>query len=95
VGRLVLPVSLGWLPDGAFSNVDEVRDRRARAERLDEALDVLSALWTGVPVTFTGRHFRVEGLQLAPTFQRPRPTVWVVAAWPMRSRIAAGPPTTA
>ena len=86
-GRLILPVSLGWLPDGAFSNVDEVRDRRERAERLDEALEVVTALWTGEPVTFTGRHFRVDGLRLAPSFQQPRPPVWVVGAWPRTKSI--------
>jgi alkanesulfonate monooxygenase SsuD/methylene tetrahydromethanopterin reductase-like flavin-dependent oxidoreductase (luciferase family) len=86
-GRLILPVSLGWLPDGAFSKVGEVRERRERAERLDEALEIVTALWTGEPVTFAGRHFQVDGLQLAPALQQPRPPVWVVAAWPRAKSI--------
>ena len=87
-GRLVLPVSLGWLPDGAFSNVNEVRERSARAERLDEALEILVGLWTGEPFTFAGRHFQVDELQLAPARQDPRPPVWVVAAWPRRKSVS-------
>src|SRR5512137_2437705 len=36
-GRLILPVGLGALDDGAFSKVNEETDRKVRAERLDEA----------------------------------------------------------
>jgi alkanesulfonate monooxygenase SsuD/methylene tetrahydromethanopterin reductase-like flavin-dependent oxidoreductase (luciferase family) len=81
-GRMVLPVSLGWGPDGAFAKVSEERDRRRRAERLDEALDVLAGLWSGRPVTFRGRHYDVEDLTLPAAVQQPRVPVWVVGAWP-------------
>src|SRR5437660_1775566 len=60
---------------------------RALAEGLDEALEIVTALWTGEPVTFAGRHFQVDGLQLAPALQQPRPPVWVVAAWPRAKSI--------
>ena len=44
-GRLVLPVGLGTLDDGAFGNVGEPTEARVRAERLDESLAILEGLW--------------------------------------------------
>jgi alkanesulfonate monooxygenase SsuD/methylene tetrahydromethanopterin reductase-like flavin-dependent oxidoreductase (luciferase family) len=82
-GRLVLPVGLGYLGDGAFSKVGEVTDRRARAQRLDEALEILKGCWSGEPFSFAGEHFRVEeSTFLPPSYQRPRIPVWTVAVWP-------------
>jgi alkanesulfonate monooxygenase SsuD/methylene tetrahydromethanopterin reductase-like flavin-dependent oxidoreductase (luciferase family) len=82
-GRMVLPVGLGALDDGAFSLVNEETDRKRRAERLDESLQILDRLWTGEPCTFHGEHFRVEGLSMPPgSLQSPRIPVWVVALWP-------------
>jgi alkanesulfonate monooxygenase SsuD/methylene tetrahydromethanopterin reductase-like flavin-dependent oxidoreductase (luciferase family) len=82
-GRLVLPVGLGAPDDGAFSRVNEVTDRRARAGRLDEALAILQGCWSGEPFSFAGEHFRMErSTYLPPSYQRPRVPVWVVAAWP-------------
>jgi alkanesulfonate monooxygenase SsuD/methylene tetrahydromethanopterin reductase-like flavin-dependent oxidoreductase (luciferase family) len=87
-GRLVLPVSLGWAPDGAFSKVNEPADRRVRAERLDEALEIVAGLWRGEPFSFKGEHFEVDALPLPPCLQQPRIPVWVVGAWPRRKSMA-------
>jgi alkanesulfonate monooxygenase SsuD/methylene tetrahydromethanopterin reductase-like flavin-dependent oxidoreductase (luciferase family) len=46
-GRLVLPVGLGTLDDGGFSKVGEPTDRKVRAGRLDEGLEILAGLWSG------------------------------------------------
>lgn len=83
-GRLVLPVGLGVSADGGFSNVSgEAQTARERAERLDEALEILRRAWTGAPFSFDGRHHQVRELVLAPTpVQRPRIPVWPVAGWP-------------
>jgi len=84
-GRLVLPVALGWVPDPGFSRVGEPLERRVRAERLDESLEILAGLWSGQPFSFRGRHYQVEDLTFLPTpVQTPRIPVWVVAAWPHR-----------
>ena len=45
-GRLILPVGLGAIDDGAFARVGEALDRKVRAERLDEALQILDGLWS-------------------------------------------------
>jgi alkanesulfonate monooxygenase SsuD/methylene tetrahydromethanopterin reductase-like flavin-dependent oxidoreductase (luciferase family) len=82
-GRLTLCAGLGWVPDGGFSRVGEATDRQTRAERLDEGLAVVDALWKAEPLTFHGRHYQVEDLRLAPPpLQSPRIPVWVVARWP-------------
>ncbi|HSL34549.1 MAG TPA: LLM class flavin-dependent oxidoreductase, partial [Candidatus Limnocylindrales bacterium] len=82
-GRLVLPVGLGALDDGAFGNVGEPTDTRTRAELLDESLAILEGLWSGEPFAFEGRHFRFGPMTFRPTpVQRPRIPIWVVGAWP-------------
>lgn len=79
-GRLVLPVGLGTLDDGAFGNVGEPTEARDRAERLDESLAILEGLWSGEPFAFEGRHYRFGPMTFRPTpVQRPRIPIWVVA----------------
>jgi alkanesulfonate monooxygenase SsuD/methylene tetrahydromethanopterin reductase-like flavin-dependent oxidoreductase (luciferase family) len=82
-GRLVLPVGLGTLDDGAFGNVGEPTDARVRAERLDESLAILEGLWSGKPFRFEGRHYQFGPMTFRPTpLQQPRIPIWVVGAWP-------------
>ncbi len=82
-GRLVLPVGLGALDDGAFGNVGEPTSARIRAERLDESLAILEGLWSGRPFGFSGRHYGFAPMTFLPTpVQRPRIPIWVIGAWP-------------
>lgn len=82
-GRLVLPVGLGAVDDGGFARVSgDGVDRRQRARRLDECLDILEAAWTGQPVTYEGAAYQVRDLVFAPRPVRGRIPVWVVAAHP-------------
>ena len=59
-GRFHLGVGLGGDGDAEFANFGESADPRVRAERLDEALDVLCGLWSGKPFAFDGQHFSVR-----------------------------------
>lgn len=82
-GRLVLPVGLGAVDDGGFSKVGEPTDRRTRARRLDESLEILQGLWSGGPFSYAGEHYQLEEMTFRPpTLQRPRVPIWVVGAWP-------------
>ena len=82
-GRLVLPVGLGALDDGAFGRVGEPTSARERAERMDESLAILEGLWSGEPFAFDGRHYRFDAMRFLPRpVQRPRIPIWVVGAWP-------------
>ncbi len=81
-GRLVLPVGLGATDDGGFSKVGEPVDRKTRAQRLDEGLEILTGLWSGEPFSYEGDHYRVEEMTFLPRpVQRPRIPIWVVGAW--------------
>jgi probable F420-dependent oxidoreductase len=52
-------------------------DQHTRGARMDEALMVMAQLWTGVRVTFEGKHYRTEDAQIAPVpVQQPFP-LWI------------------
>ena len=83
-GRVILAVGLGALDTG-FAEFGEVTERKARAELLDEGLEIVSGLWRGQPFSFDGRHYHVRPTQFSlppPPVQRPRIPIWVVGAWP-------------
>jgi probable F420-dependent oxidoreductase len=76
-GRVVLGAGLGGVPV-EFTAFGESDDARLRAERLDEALEVVAALWSGERVYHRGRHYTVAGVTLAPLpVQRPRVPIWI------------------
>lgn len=82
-GRLVLCVGLGALDDSGWGKVGEETDRRVRAERLDETLQILVGLWSGEPFGFAGEHYRFAPMAFRPRpVQQPRIPIWVVGAWP-------------
>jgi probable F420-dependent oxidoreductase len=61
-----------------------------RAERLEEALQVVKGLFADAPFTFTGQHYSVTGLNSFPKpLQRPHPPVLVGAASSRMLSIAA------
>jgi alkanesulfonate monooxygenase SsuD/methylene tetrahydromethanopterin reductase-like flavin-dependent oxidoreductase (luciferase family) len=87
-GRLILPVGLGAVEDGAFFKVGEELDRRIRAEKLDEGLEILAGLWSGQPFSFEGKHYQSQEMTFLPRpIQQPRIPVWVVGAWPREKSI--------
>jgi alkanesulfonate monooxygenase SsuD/methylene tetrahydromethanopterin reductase-like flavin-dependent oxidoreductase (luciferase family) len=83
-GRVIAGVGLGFPPDDEFAMFGEDPDDRVRAAKLDEALDVVTALWSGQPVDHHGPHYRASAQLLPPPVQRPRPPIWVAAQWPRR-----------
>ena len=84
-GRLILAVGLGAVDTG-FAKFGEETDRKIRAERLDEGLEIITGLWKGLPFAYEGKHYHVkpEKLHLTcpPPVQQPRIPIWVVGAWP-------------
>lgn len=82
-GRMVLGAGLGGDGRGEFSSFGEELDPRARAALLDEALELVLALWSGAPVDHDGAAFHLSGAQVLPTpVQRPRPPVWLACRYP-------------
>jgi alkanesulfonate monooxygenase SsuD/methylene tetrahydromethanopterin reductase-like flavin-dependent oxidoreductase (luciferase family) len=84
-GRLVLGVGLGEPGEDEFGSFGEPTDPKVRAAMLDEGLEVLTRLWSGETVSFSGRHYRVDEVAFQPTpAQQPRIPIWVAGAWPRR-----------
>jgi len=86
-GRVILSAGLG-VPQSVeerFWIFEDDPGRRARAERLDESLELLEAMWRAEPFSYEGRHFRArrtEQMLPPPAVQQPRIPIWVVGMWP-------------
>ncbi|HXG94199.1 MAG TPA: LLM class flavin-dependent oxidoreductase [Blastocatellia bacterium] len=83
-GRLIFCAGLGAAEhDGGFYKVGEPMDLKTRAERMGEALEIMTGLWTGKPFSFKGEHYTVDNMTMLPKpIQSPRIPVWVVGVWP-------------
>ena len=69
-GRLVLGYGAGWAGDEYRAYGYEFPPTRTRIEQMVEGIEVLRALWAGGPVTYAGRHYRLEDAVAVP---RPTP----------------------
>lgn len=77
-GRMILGVGSGDPTSADMLPVGEQPDARIRGEMLDEALDVIDALWRGHEVRHEGTHCRLDDVALHPRpMQRPRIPIWV------------------
>jgi alkanesulfonate monooxygenase SsuD/methylene tetrahydromethanopterin reductase-like flavin-dependent oxidoreductase (luciferase family) len=83
-GRLVLGVGAGAADRPEYTAFGDFGTPKERAARLDEGLDVLTALWSGQPLDHRGTYYRAETEGFAPPVQQPRIPVWVAATWPAR-----------
>jgi len=81
-GRFVLGAGLGEPPE-EYTAYGESADRQVLADKLDESLDLLTAMWSGEPVDHEGRHYTVRHGQFLPTpLQEPRIPIWTAATVP-------------
>jgi len=84
-GRVILGVGLGYPADSEFEQFGEDGDARTRADRLDEALEIVTGLWSGEPFSFDGSHHQVKRCTFLPRpVQSPRIPIWVGGYWPNR-----------
>ena len=83
-GRVILSVGLGAAHDkSGWDEFGEVTDKKLRAERMDEGLEIITRLWRGEPFEYQGKHFRAQipiFSQPLPPLQKPRIPIWVVGA---------------
>ena len=81
---MILAVGLG-APEKRFYMFEDDPGRKARAEMLDEGLEMLSLMWRGEPFEYSGKHYhahRPEMMVPPPSHQQPRIRTWVVGLWP-------------
>jgi alkanesulfonate monooxygenase SsuD/methylene tetrahydromethanopterin reductase-like flavin-dependent oxidoreductase (luciferase family) len=84
-GRTVLGVGLGAPSRDDFGLFGDSEDERVRGEQLDEALEVITGLWSAQPFAHAGSHYSVEEVRfLPPPLQQPRIPIWVGGMWPRR-----------
>jgi alkanesulfonate monooxygenase SsuD/methylene tetrahydromethanopterin reductase-like flavin-dependent oxidoreductase (luciferase family) len=83
-GRLILGVGIGHDAIGReYSAYGESGDSKAHGEMLDEALDVLTGLWSGKPFSYRGAHYTINEVQYLPApVQTPHIPIWVAATLP-------------
>ena len=85
-GRAILAVGVG-ATDTNLPDTGEETGLRARAEMLDEGIDLIRALWEGKG-SYEGRHYRYHSgrmdLAAAARPVQDRVPLWVVGVWPGR-----------
>lgn len=93
-GRVTLGLATGAVRMGWQAFPDEEADTRARAEMLDEMIDLLTLLYQRRPFDYDGRHYHVKlthmDLQHYPPkpVQQPRIPLWAVGIWPSSKSMA-------
>jgi probable F420-dependent oxidoreductase len=89
-GRLELGLGAGHMKV-EYDEVGVAFDRgRVRVERLAEAVVIVKQLFTGEPVTYAGRHYRVTGHTIHPRpVQQPRPPILIGGNGPRLLTLAA------
>ncbi len=79
-GRFILGVGLGVSSE--FEFFGEETDSRIRREKLDEALEIITGLWTGESFTHLGKHFTIKDVKFEPKPIRGHIPIWIGGTWP-------------
>ena len=79
-GRTVLVVCTGIIPQegGRIEGQLYGLERRDRVQRMLEWIELIKLLWTEDNVSFEGKHYRCEGVTIAPKpAAKPHPPIWI------------------
>jgi alkanesulfonate monooxygenase SsuD/methylene tetrahydromethanopterin reductase-like flavin-dependent oxidoreductase (luciferase family) len=87
-GRFTLGIGIGGAPAEHRAYGIDFPDVAERAARLEEAVNVIRALWTGGPVTRPSPYYPLEDAYAAPA-PSPAPRILIGASSPAGLRIAA------
>jgi hypothetical protein len=92
-GRLILGLGTGAVWMGWQGFPDEVTETRARAEMLDETIDILTLLYQRKPFDYDGKHYHVK-LTLVDEqhyppkpVQQPRIPLWIPVIYPHKKSL--------
>ncbi len=74
-GRFILGAAIGYKPD-EFELLQV--PLKLRGARYEEALQLITSLWTQEEVHFEGKYYQVRGLKIEPRpLSKPRPALWL------------------
>ena len=90
-GRLEFGLGAGWAENEHEMLGLEFGSKNDRADRLEESVQVIRALWTQPRTTFEGQHYRLHEAVAEPKpVQQPHPPIWIGGSGPKRTlRITA------
>ena len=87
-GRFTLGIGAGWHEEEYLAYGYDFPPPSTRVEELDEALQIIKAMWTQERTTFEGEHYRVKDAYCEPK-PDPVPTIMVGAFGPKMLRLTA------
>ncbi len=87
-GRFMLGIGTGWNEEEYIANGYDFPRAGLRVEQLEEAIQIIRALWTEKNVSFAGKHYRVNAAECSPQ-PDPIPSIMVGAFKPKTLRITA------
>lgn len=88
-GRVLLGAGLGAPKE--FEPFGQEYDQKYLAERYDEALDIITGLWSGEPFSYDGEHFTIDEAVMRPTpVQEPRIPIVIGGWWPFKAPFRRG-----
>jgi F420-dependent oxidoreductase-like protein len=77
-GRLELAIGAAWFDAEHRQLGLEFPPTARRFDRLEDALEMLTRLFTGEVVSYEGSHFSLDSAQMRPVpVQRPHPPIWI------------------
>ncbi|MBK6318589.1 MAG: LLM class F420-dependent oxidoreductase [Dehalococcoidia bacterium] len=76
-GRFVMGLGAGWNEAEHMAYGIPFPAVRERFDRLDEAIQVIKALWTPGPATFSGKHYQLNGADCTPKPASGRPPILI------------------
>ncbi|GCF09035.1 LLM class flavin-dependent oxidoreductase [Dictyobacter arantiisoli] len=80
-GRIILGVGSGGGIE--YVNYHEAADSKTYGERLDEALEILTLLWSGEHISYEGQYYQLDNVRHLPRpVQLPHVPIWVGGVWP-------------
>lgn len=88
-GRVLLGAGLGAPKE--FEPFGQEYDQKELADKYDEALDIITGLWSGEPFSYDGEHFTIDEAVMRPTpVQQPRIPIVIGGWWPFKAPFRRG-----
>jgi alkanesulfonate monooxygenase SsuD/methylene tetrahydromethanopterin reductase-like flavin-dependent oxidoreductase (luciferase family) len=77
-GRLEFAIGAGWYEEEYLAYGYPFPKGSTRIRQLDEAVQIIKAMWSQDEATFEGKHYRVAGAINHPRpLQQPHPPIWI------------------